>query len=241
MHTVYYHPACFTSYKLLRLLREEAIDGVELVNVERSPHLSVSRRILTVPLIFRGGEAIYGGPIDLQVAKEALLGRSPKVSVGDVQGALIAGVADSAAVSALVLAAGSLLPLLELKDFIVATTGLYFDEERDRKLSEALEIISSDDGSLFNSSRHKFISTLVYNKAREDIYLGIDKKEPEDFLSWFVAKASVGRAGVPFTTSVEHYKAIASEMHSYYVERKDKIKDRLLKERAEIEAFMRSS
>ncbi len=241
MHSVYYHPACYTSYRLLRLLKEDNLLGkVNIINVERMPHLSVTKRVLTVPLIFRDESPIYGGPIDINVAKEVVLGKTPKLSVNDVQGAVIAGAADSAAVSSLILASGSLAPLAELPEFIAETTGLYFDDEKERKLREAIEIVSNDDGRLYEESKHKFMATLVFNKAREDLYLGIDRKSPDDFLSWLVAKVSLGRAGVPFTGNVSAYREMAEEMHRYYVERKEKIAERLQKEKSEIEEFMRS-
>ncbi len=234
MFTIYYHPACYTSYRLLRALKDSnAIKSVKLIDMSLNNYLAISRQILTVPLIENNGEQIYGGPIDIEKAKTLVLNGEVSINVEKVREALVSAIADSSAISSLLYYYGDARPLKEFNGFLKSATGLALDKNGVEKMKEVYKIIEEE--QLFDEIEHKIIATLAYNKARESIYLGMHDQSQESFIMWFVSKASLGRAGVPFK-NIEQIKGKAIKIYEYYSERKEKINEKLLGEIQEIKS-----
>ncbi len=234
MFTIYYHPACYTSYRLLRALKDSnAIKSVKLIDMSLNNYLAISRQILTVPLIENNGEQIYGGPIDIEKAKTLVLNGEVSINVEKVREALVSAIADSSAISSLLYYYGDARPLKEFNGFLKSATGLALDKNGFEKMKEVYKIIEEE--QLFDEIEHKIIATLAYNKARESIYLGMHDQSQESFIMWFVSKASLGRAGVPFK-NIEQIKGKAIKIYEYYSERKEKINEKLLGEIQEIKS-----
>ncbi|MGC8593290.1 MAG: hypothetical protein ACP5LF_03255 [Nitrososphaeria archaeon] len=236
-HRVYFHPACHTSYTLLK-----SFNGIELyadlVDVSKDPTLVITKRVLTVPLIETSGKFVYGGPIDIDLAIRYLKGEKFSLDVKDPFESLGIAVVDSSAASSIVLSSGSLKPLLYFDDFIKAATGLNFDPDEDRKFRDLLEQIEKRESEFIEKWERKMVATLAYNIIRERLYLGLKPEASyEDVLLWFEAKTSLGRVGVPYFDRVEHLKKVSENISAYISERKDKINERLENEISEIRSF----
>ncbi len=67
----------------------------------------------------------------------------------------------------------------------------------------------------------------------------MNEQSPESFILWFVSKASIGRAGVPFK-NIDEIKRKALKIYEYYSERKEKINEKLLNEIQEIKSGLNS-
>jgi predicted thioredoxin/glutaredoxin len=235
MFTVYYHPACYTSYSLLRALKSnDMVKSVKLVDMSVNYHLAISRQILTVPLIESNGNQVYGGPIDIEKAVSLISNGTLSLDVENVKEALVLAVADSAAVSSILYSHGNLGPLREFNGFLSSATGIALDKMHKEKLGEIHRIIDEDSG-LYDEIERKMIVTLAYNKVREAIYMDINDQSPESFIAWLVSKASIGRAGVPFQNTAE-MRQKALKIYEYYAERKERIEEKLLREIQEIKS-----
>ena len=116
MFTVYYHPACYTSYSLLKALsNNDMIKSIRTVDMSVNYYLAISRQILTVPLIENNGEQIYGGPIDIQKALILISNGTVSLNVENVREALLLAISDSAAISSILYSYGSVKPLRLMK------------------------------------------------------------------------------------------------------------------------------
>ncbi len=165
MFTIYYHPACYTSYRLLKALsNNDMIKSVKLVDMSVNNHLAISRQILTVPLIENNGEQIYGGPIDIEKATILISKGTISLNVENVKEALVLAISDSSAMSSILYSYGSLKPLKEFYGFLNSATGIALDKMNVEKIKEAYEIIEKD--QFYNEIERKMIATLAYNKAR---------------------------------------------------------------------------
>lgn len=237
MFTVYYHPACYTSYSLLKALSNNGmIKSIRPVDMSINFHLAISRQILTVPLIENNGEQIYSGPIDIEKALMLISNGTISLNVENVKEALVLAISDSAAVSSILYSYGSAKPLKEFYGFLNSSTGIALDIMQKEKIKEIYKIID-EDGKLYEEIERKMIATLAYNKVREAIYMNINDQSPESFITWFVSKASIGRAGVPFQNTDE-IKRKALKIYEYYSERKEKISEKLQREIQEIKNGM---
>lgn len=236
---VYYHPACYTSYSLIKAAKERNLN-FPLIDVSKNMSFAISKRVLTVPLIEKNGEFIYGGPINIDVALKILSGEEVSLSINNPIESFGLAVVDSAAASSIVLTANSAKPLLDLKDFIIAATGLSLDENKSKKLEELQNYINLKDEEFVQNWRKKMLATLSYNFMRERMYLGIDGEVNEkELLLWIVGKTSIGRAGVPYLDRIDKVKALAKEIHEYIAEREQKIKEKLNNEINEIKSFFK--
>jgi len=233
MFTLYFHPACYTSYRLLRALNDKnMISSLKLVDMSTNSYLAISKRILTVPLIENEGRQVYGGPIDIYKALALLSRENVTLNVEDVRQALISAIADSAAISAILYSYGSIKPVKEFGDFLNSATGIELDPMYKERIEELNRIIENDD-KIYSEIEGKMIATLAYNKVRESIYMDINDHTTTSFVSWFVSKSSIGRAGVPFY-NVNEIKQKALKIYQYYIERKERIEEKLLNEINEI-------
>ncbi|MFP3224782.1 MAG: hypothetical protein RXR30_03165 [Nitrososphaeria archaeon] len=236
-HTVYYHPACHTSYSLLK-----SFNGIqnyaELVDVSKDITPAIFEKVLTVPLIATSGKFVYGGPIDIELAIKYLKGENVSVDVKDPLENLGLAIVDSAAASSLVVSTSSLKPVLRFREFIMAATGLNLDPEGESKSKVIFDLSEKEEEQFIEKWRKKMVATLAYNLIRERLYLGLKPDvDPETVLLWLEAKTSFGRAGVPYLDRVQNLKVAANEIYDYIKERKQKIEDKLKNEIEEIKSF----
>ncbi len=236
-HRVYYHPACYTSYTLIKNFKEIR-DYADLIDVSEDPSLAIAKRVLTVPLIETSGVFVYGGPIDIDLSIKYLKGENVSFEIKEPLEKLGIALVDSAAASSLVLASGSIKPLFNFEDFIKAATGLNFDPEGDKKFHELREqAIEHEDEFIANWER-KMNITLAYNIIRERLYLGLKPEvDEEDVLAWLEAKTSFGRVGVPYFDRIDRLKKVSKNIYDYIAEKQEKIKDKLTNEINEIRSF----
>ncbi|MEM0145994.1 MAG: hypothetical protein QXY52_02625 [Conexivisphaerales archaeon] len=237
MIRVYYHPACYTSYRLLKAISDNNMTKlVELIDMSVNYHLAISRQILTVPLIEKNGKQIYGGPIDIEKALSLISNGNLSINIENVKEALVLAISDSAAISSILYSYGSVKPLNEFYGFLNSSTGIALDKMQKKKIKEIYRIVN-EDNQLYNEVEGKMIANLAYNKVRESIYMNINDQTQESFIMWFVSKASIGRAGVPYkNTEVIRKKGL--QIYEYYMERKEKINEKLLNEFQEIKNGM---
>ena len=236
-HIVYYHPACHTSYSLLK-----SFNGIqnyaELVDVSKDITPAIVEKVLTVPLIATSGRFVYGGPIDIELAIKYLKGEDVVVDVNDPLESLGIAIVDSAAASSLVISTGSLKPVLRFRDFIMAATGLNLDPEGDRKSKDLFDLAEKEEAQFIEKWRKKMVATMAYNLIREKLYLGLKPEvDQETVLLWLEAKTSFGRAGVPYLDRVQNLMVAAKDVYDYIEERKQKIEEKLKNEIEEIKSF----
>jgi len=224
MIVLYYHPACWTSYRLVK--RVGPGKGVVLVDCSRDIGLPLSKAVLSVPLIEIDGRQVYGGPVDIEIAAGLIEGRPIAHRIGDLRGALIAAVADSAAASAIVYMTGDVRQLLNFPQFLSACTGIGLLKDGERDLNE-IEYMIRADARLYGDLEPLMIRTLVHNIVRESMYISLNLDGAGDFTRWLAAKASVGRLGSPFENVVTEK---AKALHGYYLQKKAEIEKGIGKE-----------
>ncbi|MDG7048371.1 MAG: hypothetical protein JRN61_05325 [Nitrososphaerota archaeon] len=224
MIALYYHPACWTSYRLIK--RVGPRKDVIMVNCSSNIGLPLSRGVLSVPLIEVDGRQVYGGPVDIETAASLIEGRMVSHPIGDLRKALTGAVADSAAASAMVFMTGEIKQLLNFPQFLSACTGIGLLSDGGKKLGEVEDMIRSD-GRLYEDLEPLMIRTLVHNIVRESIYVSYALKGVNDFVWWLTAKASVGRVGAPFDNAVS---GKARALYTYYLDNRAEMEAKIGKE-----------
>ncbi|MDG7034972.1 MAG: hypothetical protein JRN37_02595 [Nitrososphaerota archaeon] len=224
MIVLYYHPACWTSYRLIK--RVGPRKDVVMVNCSSNIGLPLSRGVLSVPLIEIDGRQVYGGPVDIETAASLIDGRMVSHPIGDLRKELTGAVVDSAAASAIVYMTGEIKQLLNFPQFLSACTGIGLLNDGGKNLGEVEDMIRSD-GRLYEDLEPLMIRTLVHNIVRESIYVSYALKGVSDFVWWLTAKASVGRLGAPFDNAVS---GKARALYAYYLDNRAEIESKIGKE-----------
>ena len=197
---IYVHPTCYSSYKLLKYLASKGLMGsVKLVSLAE-PWEAVSSGIVSVPWLSLDGEPAAVDPVDGEEVEAIIRGvklNPPR----DVLKAYMDSILASSYASSVALLHGSLEPVAFRS---LAKAALRYPLTR-LDPEPLLETVKSEGRSLYGDLEAKIARVVAVNYVRELYWASGGSLEPGDLrvdrlsvAAWLIAKASVGRAGLPF-------------------------------------------
>ncbi len=198
---VYIHPTCATSYELVKTLAAEGLlDSVELRDTS-IPGAVLREAVWSVPWILVDGKPAATDPVSAGEAAEIIRGTWSR-DIGDPVKAFMETVLHSAYAAALVYLHGSLRPVLD-EAFASAAVRAPLSGVEPRSVLEAVE---AEAERLYREWEDPIMRALGIYYVREAWWasggsLSRDQLRaaaaPEAVGAWLIAKASIGRAGLP--------------------------------------------
>ncbi len=189
------HHTCKSSYTLYKALRD--IDGVEF-EMAKTPYFQYLRNyVLSVPAVFHKGELMLLDPIEPEDVINLKEGREPgELTVEEAVDNFIRGVMASQAILSTVMLYKSLKPTLDPHLVAILSRAKY---HRDEKTPQIMKAIEKNEREILTQHWQHLIKLLTYGIVRELFWLGIDIEEVEKthIKMWILAKATVGRLGLP--------------------------------------------
>ena len=203
--TLYIHPLCSSSYRVLKELWRVfgGAGGAEIVVVDRKPGLVLRKLVVSVPWLEVDGVAVATDPLDPQLVVAALRGedlrRFAPTSLGDAVELLGKGVVASSYASILALVHRGLEPVLDLRDFVVAASRARLAGLEE----EVLKLVAGSREELYRRLRGLVLRAVAKNFVREVAWVSekpgdaLRSVSAEQVALWMVAKVSLGRSLVP--------------------------------------------
>ncbi|NOZ88959.1 MAG: hypothetical protein GXO15_03450 [Crenarchaeota archaeon] len=198
---VYIHPTCATSYELVKALAGEGLlDAVELRDTS-SPGPVLRGAVWSVPWILVDGRPAATDPVSAEEAAEIIRGTWSR-GVEDPVKAFMETVLHSAYAAALAYLHGSLRPVLD-EALASAAVRAPLSGVEPRGVLEAVE---AEAERLYGEWEDPIMRALGISYVREAWWasggtLSRDQLRaaaaPEAVGAWLIAKASIGRAGLP--------------------------------------------
>ena len=195
------HPTCFSSYRLLKTLGEKGFLNRLRILVANKPSIGFEKKAWSVPWLLVNSEPAAADPLEAWEVEAALEGRGLRPPADPAE-SFMTSVMHSSYASSLVVLWGSLEPVLD-KGFAKAAyraplTGVDVDK--------ALEEVRGRMRELYDEWVDKLRRTLAVAFARE-LYWSSNRRlttddlvsasRPEVIGAWLLAKASIGRVGLP--------------------------------------------
>ncbi|MCS7107332.1 MAG: hypothetical protein NZ902_04425 [Acidilobaceae archaeon] len=193
MITIYVHPTCYSSYHLVKELKGKSLRGLEF-KVLRSPQLSLTRGIVSVPWVEVGGSPAATDPVSAEEVEQMASGKYAP-SVGKPEEAFMKALLSSSFSAALSLLHGDIVPAIS-RAFVMAALRTPFSGLDEREIMEDLLRSSR---ALYENAEQKIAKTVSMAYVRELYWAGAREARADKvaFYSWLLAKASIGRAGLP--------------------------------------------
>ncbi len=198
---VYVHPTCHASYEAVKTLAREGLLGsVELRGVV-NPAEALGRRIWSVPWLLVDGRPAATDPVDPGELVEAVRGVWQRRVVDPVE-AFMATVLHSAYAAAVAYVHGSLKPVLD-EALASAAVRAPLSGLAPRSV---LEEVEANERRLYEQWEDKLMRALGVSYVRELWWAtggDLDREAvraaatPATAGAWLLAKASIGRAGLP--------------------------------------------
>ncbi|MEM4656624.1 MAG: hypothetical protein QXD80_06745 [Acidilobaceae archaeon] len=198
---VYIHTSCYSSYSVVKYLNSKGLLGkVRLVNVV-NPLVAIYDNVISVPWVTVDGEPVATDPVSGGEI-EGIIRGDYRASIGDPVKAFLDAVLSSSYASSIALLHGSLRPLI-LGFFVKAAirypySGLDVGSVLDSLREEASSLYESLEFSLAKVVSVAYIRELYWASKRSIAVDSIKSRIDEVSLTlWLLAKASIGRAGIP--------------------------------------------
>lgn len=197
---IYVHPTCYSSYKLLKHLMENGlINRVKVIDTS-NPSL-LDRFVLSVPWVTIGSRTVAADPVSGEEVKLMIEG-SYKPTIGNPLESFKVTLLSSSYASSIALLHGDLsyAAFRELVEASLRTPLTGLDPE------EVLEIVRRDGVSLYEELEVRIAKVLATSYIRELYWASGGSLNEKDLrgrvdrvavLTWLMAKASVGRLGLP--------------------------------------------
>lgn len=191
------HHTCKSSYVLYKALR-----GVNDIKFEMAatPYFTYLKDyILSVPAVFYNNELVLLDPVepdDVMALKE---GKNEKeLAIDKAIENFVKGITASQAILTTVMLHKSLKPALDPHLASILTRAKFHNQEK--KLPQIVENIIKREGEIFAEHWETFIKLLTYGFIREIMWLEIeiDEIDKTHIKTWLLAKATVGRLGLPY-------------------------------------------
>ncbi|OWJ54558.1 hypothetical protein Pdsh_05880 [Pyrodictium delaneyi] len=200
---LYIHPTCATSYEVVRHLASKGLlDGVKLVSTSQPGASAVLREaVWSVPWLVVEGVPVATDPVSPKEVESILLGEGPLERSDPVQ-EFMEAVLHSAYAAAVSYLHGSIEPVIDTA-FVSAATraplrGLDVEEISREIQSRAGELYAEWEDKLMRALGISFVRELWWASRGE---LSKEKlrelASPENVGLWLIAKASIGRNGLP--------------------------------------------
>ena len=200
---IYIHPTCATSYYVVKhLASKRLLDGVEIVSTHDPAGSGVlAGRIWSVPWILLDDAPVATDPVEPGEVKAIVTGQWSN-EIGDPVGAFLETVLHSAYAAAVAYLHDSVLPVLDGALVSAATRSPLSGIEP----KEVIGQVGLRSGKLWAEWRDKVMRALGISFVQETWWAsneGLDREKlrqiatPEIVGAWLVAKASIGRSGLP--------------------------------------------
>ncbi|MEN2999780.1 MAG: hypothetical protein ABDH61_04315 [Acidilobaceae archaeon] len=193
MITVYVHSTCYSSYHLVKELKGKLLRGLEF-KVLRSPQAPLSRGIVSVPWVEVEGLPAATDPLAAEEVEQMASGNYAP-SIGRPEEAFVRALVSSSFSSSVSLLHGDIAPALS-HNFVRAALRSPFSGLDEREVF--MELLRSSK-ALYESVEAKIARTVSMAYVRELYWAGGREARADKvaFYSWLLAKASIGRAGLP--------------------------------------------
>ncbi|MCX8196275.1 MAG: hypothetical protein N3F67_04280 [Acidilobaceae archaeon] len=227
MITVYVHPSCYSSYLLLKALGKK-LSGVEFKAL-RTPQASLSRGIVSVPWVEVGGVPAAADPVEAEEVEQMALGSySPRP---EPEQAFLKALLGSSFASSLSLLHGDVFPAIS-EALVSAAIRAPYSGLPVREVAQSLRRSSK---ALYEAVEDKLARAVSMTYVRELYWAGSAevKVDRAAFSSWLLAKASIGRAGLPLDPREKNEKGIDIAL-SLLESEKEKMMERVRREQSTI-------
>lgn len=196
---LYVHPTCYSSYTLLKYLASKGLMGSTRLVSLTEPWEAVSSGIVSVPWLSLNGEPAAADPVRGEEV-EAIIRGANISPPRDPLKAYMDSVLASSYASSLALLHGSLEPAAFTS---LAKAALRYPLTR-LDPGPLLETVKSEGRSLYESFEARIARVVAVSYVRELYWASGGLLRPGDLrvdrlsvAAWLMAKASVGRAGLP--------------------------------------------
>lgn len=202
-----FHPTCYSSFLVVKhLYKEGLIDRVHLVNSSKTTGHAGTGLVWSVPWITVDGIPAGTDPISGEEVALMVKGGFRGGEVDPVK-RFMEAVPASAYASALLALHMSIEPLMD-RGFISAITRSPFTG---LPPSDAMKEILDNKDYVLEELLPRASRALAVNMARDLWWSGLDKPEPpsREFVgSWLIAKAGIGRVGLPSKPLLERHRGV---------------------------------
>ena len=198
--TVYIHPTCMSSYKLIKQLHLEGLlSKVGVRNTSRGAE-AMERKIYSVPWVLMGDNPVATDPVSAGEIKELILSGSISVK-SSPRDLFVNSIISSAFMAAQVLLRKDVRVALE-REFLEAALRSRVGGYEPRVV---VEDVTGKGGELYETLEPFLARSLAYSYVRELLWAkGLGSEPDFDIVSrkeivgsWILAKASIGRAFLP--------------------------------------------
>ncbi|ACB40530.1 conserved hypothetical protein [Pyrobaculum neutrophilum V24Sta] len=197
MIKVVIHHTCKSSYVLYKALRGTPGIAFEMVGTRYLPYLK--SYILSVPAVFNDGRLILLDPVEPNDVLALRDGKTEKdLDLDEAAENFMRGVMASQAILAAVMLYKSLKPALEPELVAVLSRARYHRQED--KTDQITRRLAEREEELIRENWERLVKILTFGLVREMYWLGadVDNVEPIHVKMWLLAKATVGRLGLPY-------------------------------------------
>jgi len=197
MIKVVLHHTCKSSYNLYKALR--GVAGVEFEMAEAPYFHYLANYVLSVPAVFLNGRLVLLDPVAPEDVLALRDGKTEKeLAVDEAVDNFVNGVMASQALLSAVVLYKSLKPTLLPELVAVLSRARYHGQEQ--KTPQIMEALRKRERDVLKEHWERLIKLLTFGIVREMFWLGIDvdKVEKSHVKMWLLAKATVGRLGLPY-------------------------------------------
>lgn len=191
------HHTCKSSYVLYKALKDTAGVKFEMAQVPYFKYLG--QYVLSVPAVFNNEELVLLDPVEPDDVVKLLKGDvARELGVEEALENLARGIMASQALLTLVALYKSLKPLRDPALVSILSRARYHKQEG--LVPAILDAMEKKEGEILTANWEYFIKLLTYGIVREMYWLKVDIDEVErsHIKMWLLAKASVGRLGLPY-------------------------------------------
>lgn len=194
------HPTCGSSYRLVKDLGGRGLLDKVRITVADEPRYALGYGVFSVPWVTLNGVPVAADPVDAKEVEALVTGSrlGPRDPVEAVKKTIL----HSNYLSAVVALWGSIDPILT-KEVVAVATRAYVTGAN---VDDVLKIVSEKRGELYKELEEPLVKALAVGFVRELFWASSAELDEEKLKAmstpvavrlWLIAKASVGRVGIP--------------------------------------------
>jgi len=190
------HHTCKSSYTLYKALKGTPGLKFEMATLPYFPYLR--QYVLSVPAVFVNERLLLLDPVEPGDVQALLDGKTEKeLDVDEAVENAVRGVMASQALLSAVMLYKSLKPILDPELAAVISRARFHRQEH--KTPQIIQRIMEREEEILTEHWEHLVKLLTFGLVREMYWLGIDVEEVEKshIKMWLLAKATVGRLGLP--------------------------------------------
>jgi len=201
---IYFHPSCFSSYKLLKKLKSDGfLSETRIVDTSKDASGSLEKGVISVPFIFKNGKPMLVDPLSAEEVEALSSGKRARGSMTIEQS--IESFLNSVMASGFAVASS-----LIRQDFLYLARGNFFIAAsktnvypHDFSLIELRQALINEGSSYFQRRKALYVRALAYNLVRHAFWAGkLPLFSDFELKELILMQASVGRVGIPYPPQV---------------------------------------